>query len=226
MILAFLGVILNQTLFISGGSITIPAHTSVIYSTMPLLIYIISLFLKDEEFSLKRIFGILIAFTGIFLILYEKGFDIKGKYLIGDITIFLGAISFSLYTVFGKRQKIFKSPTVMTLNALFFGGILYTIIGFPLFYKDFSIKLFEIKNISIILYFAIFTSIISHILWNKVVKDFNASLASLIQNLQIIVTTLLTMYLLDFKPGILFLIGSILTFLGIFIASKIKKTSL
>ena len=218
--LAFLGVILNQTLFISGGSLTLPAHTSVIYSTLPLLIYIFSIILKEDFFSLNKIIGIIIAFSGIFFIMYEKGLNIKSDFLIGDIMIFTGAVSFSIYTVFGKRQKLFKSPETMTLNALFFGGVIYSLVGFPIFHKDFSLKILELKNISVIIYFAVFTSIISHVLWNKVVKDFDASIASLIQNLQIVVTTVFAMYLFDFSPGILFVFGTVLTFSGILIASK------
>ena len=223
-LLGILSVGLNQTLFVLGGSMTVSPHMAVIYSSIPIIIYMLSIFYRLERPSIYRIIGILAGFSGIVMIISEKGLNFNNELFKGDLVILCGAFAWSFYTIYTKKQSFFKNSTTLTLNTLFMGGILYSIFGVPFFFYTYDPMIFKLSNILIILYFASVTSILSYIIWNFVIRGMDASLASLVQSGQVIMTTLLSIFIFDYVPGIRFFLGAVIAILAI-VLTQIKAVN-
>jgi len=214
-LLGILSVGLNQTLFVLGGSMTVSSHMAVIYSSIPVIIYMLSIFYRLEKALLYKIIGVLAGFSGIVLIISEKGLNFNNELFKGDLVILSGAFAWSFYTIYTKKQNFFKNSTTLTLNTLFMGGVVYSIFGVPFFLCTFDPLLFNPSNILIILYFASVTSILSYIIWNFVIRGMDASLASLVQSGQVIMTTFLSIFIFDYVPGARFYIGAMIALCAI-----------
>ncbi len=215
--LGILGVVMNQTFFAAGGRMTIPPHTSVIYSLIPIIIYSLSVLLGLEIFSLRKVSGIIIGFVGIFLIIYEKGIDMSSAHLKGDLIILAGAFTWSFFTLFSRNQKVFRDSVSLTMNTLFYGGIIYTLGGIYFLTCDFRQNILDPVNIFPIIYFALVTSVFSYLIWNFAIRRISPATASLVQTLQIIITTVITFFYTRYKPGTLFYLGSCTVITGLFL---------
>ncbi|PLX19672.1 MAG: hypothetical protein C0601_01195 [Candidatus Muiribacterium halophilum] len=224
MLLGILSVGLNQTLFVLGGTMTVSPHMAVIYSSIPIIIYMFSIFYKLEKALISRIIGIFAGFSGIVLIISEKGLNFDNELFKGDLVILCGAFAWSFYTIYTKKQKFFKNSTTLTLNTLFMGGLLYSVFGVPFFVFSYDPIIFKMSNMLIIFYFASITSILSYIIWNFVINGMDASLASLVQSGQVIMTTLLSIVIFDYEPGIRFYIGASVALIAI-VLTQIKAVN-
>ena len=85
------GVVINMLCFFKGLSITTPINASLIMITTPLLVYIISCFISNEERSFKRLIGVLLGLLGA-VILISNGSFLRINNL-GDFLVFINALS-------------------------------------------------------------------------------------------------------------------------------------
>lgn len=131
---AVFGVLSNQLLFFHGLNLTSPGNASIIMTSSPILVLILSSFILKLPLTKTKIAGILIGATGaILLILYkENGAQIISSPL-GDLLVFLNAFSYGLYLVLVKPlMKKYKPLTVITY-VFSFGAILVLPFGWESF---------------------------------------------------------------------------------------------
>lgn len=104
----------------------IPASmNAVLVSTNVVLIAILSGVVLQERIGWARAAGILVAFAGVVLVTFNRGFSLSaGIDLTGCAFSLLAALSFSLYTVMGKRLVGRNDPLIVTSLALFAGAVL------------------------------------------------------------------------------------------------------
>jgi drug/metabolite transporter (DMT)-like permease len=56
---------INQGLFLWGLSYTTPTHGALLYSTLPIFVFLLARYYLKEEFKWQKIFGIGLAFAGV-----------------------------------------------------------------------------------------------------------------------------------------------------------------
>lgn len=120
---AVFGVAVNQLFFFNGLMRTSPVNASVIMTTTPIIVFILSLFILHEKPKLIKIIGLIIGAAGsiIFTLIGSKSMDSS---LLGDVFIFINASSYALYLVLVKPLMIkYKPLTVITWVFTF--GLLY-----------------------------------------------------------------------------------------------------
>ena len=120
------GVSTNMLLFFHGLSLTSPIDASIIMTTTPVIVLILSAFILKEKITLNKYLGILIGGIGaILLILYGKTAEGTSSFL-GNLFVFLNACSYGLYLVLVKPlMKKYKAITVISWVFLF--GFLFVI---------------------------------------------------------------------------------------------------
>ncbi|WP_298287801.1 DMT family transporter [uncultured Lutibacter sp.] len=120
------GVSTNMLLFFHGLSLTSPIDASIIMTTTPVIVLILSAFILKERITLNKYLGILIGGIGaVLLILYGKTAEGTSSFL-GNLFIFLNACSYGLYLVFVKPlMKKYKAITVISWVFLF--GFLFVL---------------------------------------------------------------------------------------------------
>jgi drug/metabolite transporter (DMT)-like permease len=126
------GISTNMLLFFHGLSLTSPIDASIIMTTTPVIVLILSAFILKERITAYKYLGIFIGGTGaVVLILYGKTLEGTSSFL-GNLFVFLNACSYGLYLVLVKPlMKKYKAITVISWVFLF--GLLFV---FPIGISD------------------------------------------------------------------------------------------
>lgn len=118
------GVSTNMLFFFHGLSLTSPIDASIIMTTTPVIVLILSAFILKEKITTNKYIGILIGGIGaLVLILYGKTAEGTSSFL-GNLFVFFNACSYGLYLVLVKPlMKKYKAITVISWVFLF--GIIF-----------------------------------------------------------------------------------------------------
>ena len=163
--------------------------------------------------------GTAISLIGIFIVvlrpLIDNGFD---SGIIGNMLFILATLSFVLYTLLLREYDLPYRATTLT----FWMFAIATAIFFPFFLWESSstnvLSQLTFQGILGILFGAIFTSVIAYVLYNFAIKKIKMSEIGIFLYIDPIITALIAVPLLGEKITVLFLLGSLFVFLGIFVA--------
>jgi drug/metabolite transporter (DMT)-like permease len=121
------GVALNQLFFLLGLNWTTPINASLIMTTTPILVLVVSALLLGERITSVKIIGIVLGALGAgTLIAYGKSINFGSTGLLGDLMIFINASSYGLYLVLVKNLMKKYHPITVT-KWVFTFGLLYVI---------------------------------------------------------------------------------------------------
>jgi len=124
---ALFGVGINMLLFLKGLELTTPIHASVIMTITPVIILILSIFYLDEKLTKMKILGIILAFSGgLLLTALGKSTRVGDNVALGNLCIFINAVSYSIYVIIIKRLTAKYHPFTF-IKWLFLFGILFTL---------------------------------------------------------------------------------------------------
>jgi drug/metabolite transporter (DMT)-like permease len=101
---AFFGVALNMLTFFKGLSFTSPISAAVIMVTTPIIVLTLSAILMKERIKMRKIIGILLGLLGTgFLILYGKSVGNATNATLGNLLVFINAVSYGFYLILVKK---------------------------------------------------------------------------------------------------------------------------
>jgi drug/metabolite transporter (DMT)-like permease len=101
---AFFGVALNMLTFFKGLSFTSPISAAVIMVTTPIIVLTLSAILMKERIKMRKIIGILLGLLGTgFLILYGKSVGNATNATLGNLLVFINAVSYGFYLIIVKK---------------------------------------------------------------------------------------------------------------------------
>ncbi len=101
---AFFGVALNMLTFFKGLSLTTPISAAVIMVTTPIIVLVLSSILIKEKLKKKKITGILLGLLGTtFLIFYGKSVGNAPHAAMGNLLVFINAVSYACYLILVKK---------------------------------------------------------------------------------------------------------------------------
>ena len=119
-LLAALGVVVNMVFFAMGMERTTPAHGALIMCMVPVLTLTFAVALGYERASRAQQAALALAFGGTLVLLEADRFHLSGKYLVGDLLVFINATSFALFLVLSR--KAVDRHGAMGLTALVMGA--------------------------------------------------------------------------------------------------------
>jgi len=101
---AFFGVALNMLTFFKGLSFTSPISAAVIMVTTPIIVLILSAIIMKERMRKRKVFGIVLGLVGTaFLILYGKSIGNAPNAGMGNLLVFINAVSYGFYLIIVKK---------------------------------------------------------------------------------------------------------------------------
>ena len=114
------GISTNMLLFFHGLSLTSPIDASIIITTTPVIVLVLSVFILKEKITTNKYIGILIGGIGaVLLIIYGKSAEGTSSFQ-GNLFVFMNACSYGLYLVLVKPlMKKYKAITVISWVFLF-----------------------------------------------------------------------------------------------------------
>jgi len=222
---SFMGVTVFNTLIYFAAQTTTAINLTLIALTFPIFIVILSRFFLNEQFTIKKILGILIVLIGVLLLITGGKIDnlFKINFVIGDLLMLLAAFSFSIYTMLMSRKP--KKLNIRSFQiSTFILGLLFLL---PFFLWE-TVNSAPIEfNLSIILsllYIGIFSSFFAFILWSKAVTLITPSKAGMIYYTLPLFSGFLAFIFLNENITLNHLYSSIFIISGILIANyKLKK---
>lgn len=220
-LLGLLNIPLNQFLFLKGISLTTAPNMALAYALTPAFVLVIAMMFLKERVTFAKIIGVVIAIGGAFVILMEAGLDFSSDGFKGDLMALMASLSWGLYTVVGKRISTKYGPIFTTGIAMVIGLIMYL----PMyFFMDIKFDFNTISSVNWIqlVYLGAITSGVAYALWYYALTKIQAGKIAVYNNLQPILTTLLSLIFFATPITLYFIIGGILIIVGVFITQKSK----
>ena len=101
---ALFGVAFNMLTFFKGLSYTSPIMGAVLMVTTPMIVLVLSALIMKERMKTQKIMGILLGLVGtITLILYGKSVVNASNAMLGNLLVFVNAVSYGFYLIIVKK---------------------------------------------------------------------------------------------------------------------------
>jgi len=214
LLLGMLNVPLNQLLYLHGVKYTTPANSALLYAMTPAFVFLFTSVLHSERPSWRKALGIIIAFVGTGILMFEEGISLRAEHTTGNILIFIAVIAWSLFTMLGRPLVLKYGAVYVTAVNMILGTILY--LPFGILSSNFSV-LTSMANVSWVevAYLALIASVLNYLLWYAALVKLEATRVAIFQNLQPIITTSLALFLGRAVLTGQFLIGAVLALIGV-----------
>lgn len=224
LVLGALVIPVNQFCFLEGIKLSVASHSGVMYALTPLIIYLISIKLKNEEFNLRKLITISLTVIGIIIIFYENIVAPKAEgvnYILGDTLLFFAVASWSVYLALSQNM-VMKYGALKTQTVSFVIGIVMYI---PIFLFDVHNLTFEKVNGMVILGYLHLTVLVafgSYFLYSYSTKVIKTSTLTTLTNTSPVVTIIFSWLLLKEELSYFFIAGAAITMLGVILTQRIK----
>ena len=206
--------------FLAGKTTTV-TNMGIIYTSSPIFIILISSFFFHEKINFTKIIGLISCLLGVFAIIIKGNLDllINLNFTIGDLWMLAAAIGWALYSIYlfhwKSKLKIFQRFTLIA----FFGALsLFPFyIGEELFFERTA---FSNEFFMWIIFAAISPGIIAFTLYTVAQKKLGASLTGFTLYVFTIYGAIYGYFLFGEKLENYHLIGTVLVFIGVYLAKK------
>lgn len=220
---SLLGITLHISLFFLGLQRTESINVSIIASSGPIFLYILSILFLKEKPRLKVFLGMMIGLGGVMVIILSPVFwgptRLANPQIIGNIFILLSTLCLSLEVL------IFKNVLhrVRALNVTFWSFLFASLTFLPFMYVElqtWSLTSLNMNGVLGIVFGAVFSSAIAFCLYNYGMGKIQGQEIGIFAYIDPVVTVLIAAPLLGEHPNALYIVGAILVFGGIFIAEN------
>jgi drug/metabolite transporter (DMT)-like permease len=210
----------NQVMYLVGQSMTTASHSSLLFATMPIFVYILALLFLGERPSSRRFAGILIAMIGVYIILAGGRVRFGMETLRGDLIVLAAVIAWAVGTIMVKPLAIKYGAFRVVGLALTFGSAVYLPYGL---YRtiDYDLTGISPSGWLSIGYMALVVSGLAYFLWYWVLKYMEASRIAVLQNIQPIIATAVAAVMLGEPVGKSLVAGGLIVIGGV-ILTEIK----
>jgi drug/metabolite transporter (DMT)-like permease len=210
-------IMLNQVTFLVGQSLTAAGHAALLFATTPLWIYVLARIHLKESVSLRRATGIVIAMSGVVVVMSYGGVKFGANYLIGDIIVFVSVLAWAYWTILGKPLVRKYGAIRVTAYALASGSLCYLPFGI------YRASIFDYSSVPLhmwwtVAYIALGTSVGSYLLWYTALKYWDASRIAVWHNVQPIIAATVAHVFLNEPLGAAFLVGGVVVLGGVLLA--------
>ncbi len=209
----------NQLIYMYGIHFTTAANGALLYATTPVVVLILSNIFLHECITTSKALGIILAFIGVSIVVFEKGISLTSDYTYGNLVVLIAVVAWALFTVFGKSMVIKYGALNTTSVAAFIGGAMLFPFGI-MASSRFDFALLNTSDWLGILYLGVGTSIVSYLLWYYALRRIDASRLAVFANGQPIVAALLSVIFLQYTITGAFILGGTVTVAGVVLTQK------
>jgi drug/metabolite transporter (DMT)-like permease len=219
-LLCLFGVTINQTLFIKGLSLTSPISAAIMMITSPILVVIIAAFLIHERITWLRTAGIVMGFAGAATLMLHSGLNAEGKGddPLGDLFIFINALSWGTYLVLVK-PLMKKYHTITILRWTFTFSLIFII---PLGYgqlTEISWSTIPASGYAMLLFVIFITTFLAYLLNIYALKELSPAVVSAYIYLQPVLTAMIAIGTGNDSITFMKVFSALLIFGGVYLVS-------
>lgn len=206
-----------------GLTYTTASKASIIIAMIPVVVMIVAHFTLGERISRKHLFGILLSFVGIIILVAGDphfSWSLHGSFG-GDLLIFAAVISTAFYMILVRDLGQSIPSFEITSFQILYGTLFFTpffIIQLP----QTQWSEISLESIAAILFLTIFATIGGFLCYNYVLSKISASRAAVFQNGTPVVTAVAAWIVLGESLTLLQICGAFLVIFAL-ILTNIKK---
>lgn len=221
-ILTIFGITLNFILMHLGLQFTYSNTAILLAYTVPIWVLLFMFIFFKEKISALKIIAVIVSAIGIvFVFLGNATKSQIFSVSLGDVFELLSAVTFAFFIVgsakFLKLNQISNIDRLELLMKIFFFSAVFLIP--TLFFININVTFIQML---IILGLGIFQTAVAHGLWYSSISKISPVTISLVFNLIIIFSFVISWLFLDEKFNIFILVGGVLIILSIFLSENIK----
>jgi len=219
-LLGFFGVIVYHLGLNYGEQYVSASVASLIIAIIPVFVVFLALTFLKEKITFKIIIGVVLSLIGVLIIsIFGKPENsIEISYISGAITVLISSLVGAGYTVAGKKMLSRYSPFSLTIYAFLFGSLgLIPFVNLTLFEQ---VATLSIRGWIILLFLGICPTVIAYILWYVALEIKSASKLGTYLFFIPVLSTIISVILLNEKITWLFIIGGALVIFGLYIVNK------
>ncbi|WP_333875766.1 DMT family transporter [Flavobacterium sp.] len=221
---ALFGVALNMLTFFKGLSYTSPISSAVIMVTTPIIVLILSSILMKERMELRKIIGILLGLLGTgFLILYGKSIGNATNAPLGNLLVFINAVSYGFYLIIVKKLMD-KYNAFTFVKWIYTFGLLMVI---PFGWNEYQeIQWETIPSLVLweIVFVVVFTTFMTYLLNLVSMRELKPTTVAVFIYLQPLFATVFAMSLGKDELTVVKLLSAVLIFIGVYLVLQKKKS--
>lgn len=120
---AILGVVINQTMFLSGLAFTTIQTAAILITSIPVFAAGAAIVMGRERATATRLGGIALACAGALLVVGGEGLHGTARSMIGAVMILINCLSYALYLVLSKPDMAHLSPRAVVSRMFSVGAV-------------------------------------------------------------------------------------------------------
>jgi drug/metabolite transporter (DMT)-like permease len=220
------GIALNMLTFFKGLEYTTPIHASVIMVVVPIIVLMLSAIFLKEKIIPTKIMGIILGLSGaIVLSVYGKSALASDNIPLGNLLVFINAVSYSIYIIIIKKLSAKYHPFTFIKWLFLFG----TIMVLP-----FGLSELEAVNWTIFTPYVIFETLFviigatfaTYLLNPLALRQLKASTVSTFLYIQPVIAGVFAIIMGSDSLNFIKIVAALLIFAGVYLVSMNKaKTS-
>lgn len=221
------GVASFNTLIYVALHYTTSINASLMNTSTPIIIYILSFIFLKEKLTRNQLIGTFISLLGVLFIISKGSFEslMQFSFNRGDLIVIIAVICWAIYSLLVKQYSM-RLPGGPTFLVSIFIGILL-LLPFYLYETinpDIVIT-WSWNSIGAILYTGIFASIVAFVCWNTGVVRLGANKAGIYLNFIPVFATVFAVLFIGESLQVFQVIGGLFVILGVFLTTRAPRTS-
>jgi drug/metabolite transporter (DMT)-like permease len=217
-LMAISGVSLYYFLFNGALFYTTASQVALIQSSFPAIVAIMAVLWLRERLSRRRIVGIVLAIAGVVLIVARSETDASAQDpVLGNLLAFASVLAWSVYTMLAKRLAKADAIAVTAVVAVL--GTIMLVPAAVIEKGDISLSSISTDGWLRIIYLGALASAAAYLLYNRALRDIDASLAGTFVNLSTVLGVIAGVIFLDESITPLAILGGAMVLGGVWVSS-------
>ena len=216
---AILGVVINQTLFLAGLSLTSAHVAAILITAVPVFALAGAIVVGRERATAAKFAGIGLALTGALLVVGGEGFAGAMKSFLGDLLIICNSLSYAMYLVLSKPMMARVSARRVVGRMFALGAFLMIPIAvWPLCHERWSA--IPMRSWIALLLVIAGPTVSAYLLAAWALRHADASLVAAYSYLQPVITAVLAWFFLGEHIRSIAIAAALLIFTGVWLAGR------
>lgn len=192
--------------------------TSLISATSPIVVFLGSVAIGLQKFTVRAMLGLFMCFGGILFIFWDGINDLANPdYRFGILLLLFAIAGWASGTIFTKKMNIQSKNISLNLFYQFaFAGIIQIIFAL-LFSENYNFENWSVKSISAMLYLSVFGSVAAFFAYHYALTKVSPVQVSILAYINTIISIFLSWLILNEEISAKFIIAAILIILGVFV---------